>query len=238
MSKPIQVDYRKFLRVLVIITGLLIAISLVSQILVYFTTHQGLFGTIPLFNLDTEQNIPSAFSGFLLLLSVLLLALIAMQTKRYVFHWWVLAGGFLLMAFDEMMKIHENLRVPGERLLQLVGIQPRQIPVFYFGWVVAGIILVTFLGLFYLKFVEHLPLHHRRQFLLAAAVFLSGLIGMEMASGAYAALHGMDTFVYQVLTTLEESLEMIGTLLFLRALFFYLEKQYPSILVRFQPQKK
>jgi len=44
--------------------------------------------------------------------------------------------------------------------------------------------------------------------------------------------------VYQVLTTLEESLEMAGSLLFLRAVFLYLEKQYPSVLLRFQSLKK
>lgn len=97
--------------------------------------------------------------------------------------------------------------------------------------------LVTILGLFYFKFLEHLPLLHRRHFLLAAAVFLSGLIIVDIAAGSYAALHGK-SFMYQVLTTLEESLEMAGTLLFLRALFDYLEKLYPSVLLRFQPLKK
>ena len=65
MSKPIQIDYRRLLRVLVIISGVLIAISLVSQVLVHFTTHQNLWGTVPFFNLDTKHNIPHAFAGFL-----------------------------------------------------------------------------------------------------------------------------------------------------------------------------
>lgn len=235
MSKTLHIPYRKLLRILVIITAVLIAISLVSQILVHFTRHQGLWGTVPLFNLDTEQNIPSGFSGFLLLLCALLLSLAAMLAKTYKAHWWVLSGGFLLMAFDEMMKIHENLRAPGERLLGLLGVQPGQLPIFHFSWVPAGIMLITILALFYLKFIDHLPLAHRRQFLLAAAVYLTGLIGMEMASGVHAALHGMGTFLFQVLTTLEESFEMAGTLLFLHALFFYLEKQHPAVLLRFQP---
>lgn len=238
MSKPIQIDYRILLRVLIIITGLLIVISLVSQIVVHFTTHQRLLGTVPLFNLDTKQNIPNAFAGFLLLLSALLLTLIALQAKKYVRHWWVLAGGFLLMAFDKMMRISENLLEPGNRLLQLVGIQTDQIPLFDFSWAPVTIMLVTILALFYLRFLDHLPVQHRRQFLLAATVFLSGLIVMDMVAGSYAALYGKDTFMYQVLTTLEESLEMAGTLLFLHALFHYLEKQFPSILVRFQPHKK
>jgi hypothetical protein len=239
MSKPIQIDYRRLLRVLAIITAVLIAISLSSQIMVYFTTHQNLWGTVPLFNLDTKQNIPSAFSGFLLLLSTLLLTLIALQAKTYSRHWWVLTGGFLLMAFDKMMKIQENLLVPTERLLQWAGIQPPgQIPLLDVSWAPVSIMLVTILALFYLRFLEHLPLHHRRQFLLAAAIFLSGLIVMDMVAGSYSALRGKDTFVYQLLTTLEESLEMAGTLLFLRALFHYLEKQYPSVLVRFQSHKK
>ncbi|HET60300.1 MAG TPA: hypothetical protein ENN32_08030 [Chloroflexi bacterium] len=238
MSKPIQIDHRKLLRVLAIITVLLIAISLVTQILVHFTTHQNLWGTVPLFTIDTKQNMPNAFAGFMFLLVSLLLFLIALQATTYVRHWWVLAGGFLLMGFEKILKIGETLgELLGERLLQLAGVQPGQIPMLDISWAPVSIMLVTILTLFYFKFIEHLPLPHRRQFLLAAVVLLSGLIVVDMISGFYANLHGK-SFVYQALTLLEASLEMAGTLLFLRALFFYLEKQHPSILVRFQPQKK
>ena len=53
---------------------------------------------------------------------------------------------------------------------------------------------------------------------------------MEMVDGRYMALHGPD-LSYWLMTTLEESLEMAGAILFLRSLLAYLSDHVGALTV-------
>jgi len=45
---------------------------------------------------------------------------------------------------------------------------------------------------------------------------------MEMIDGNYAFIHGTNNFTYMMLTTLEETLEMVGIAVFVYSLLMYL----------------
>jgi hypothetical protein len=67
----------------------------------------------------------------------------------------------------------------------------------------------------------------RRLFLLAAAVYLGGALGVEMAGAAHAFRHGTENLGYSLWTTLEEALEMAGVAVFIYALLRQVEAGGP-----------
>ena len=88
---------------------------------------------------------------------------------------------------------------------------------------------VLILGLLFLKFLLRLPPLTRWSFLGAGAVYLGGAIGIEMIGGRYAESHGDENLTYQLLTHLEESMEMAGMIVFIHALLRYLAEQCPKV---------
>ncbi len=222
-------------RILGLVTLFLIIASISGQVLKFVFGHDYVHGLVQLFYVDLEENIPTFYSVLLLLLAALLLALLAVlharMPGRHALGWTVLSIGFIFMAYDEASSVHEKLIEPMRDLLgdRLAG------PL-YFAWVIPGILLVLLLGLFFLKFLRQLPSRSRRNFLVAAALYLGGAIGVEMAGGYYAELYGMKDLTYGMIATVEEGLEMTGLVVFLWALLDHLADNHPEI--RLQIVKK
>ena len=78
----------------------------------------------------------------------------------------------------------------------------------------------------------HLPAKTRFTFLAAAIIYLGGAIGFELIGGRYAELHGSHNLSYNMISTVEESLEMAGVIIFIRALLQYIAGKHKE--VRFQ----
>lgn len=177
-------------------------------------------GLIPVFDLDREYNIPAWFSSALLLLNGLLLTGIAaavhLQEKSFLRHWQVLAALFFFLSLDEAIRLHEQLMAP-LAALELTG-------VFHYSWVIPGFIFVALVGLTYLRFVICLDEEIRRLFILAATLYLGGALGTEMVRGWYASNFGVMSLAYPLITALEESLEMLGLGVFVRALLTQLSR--------------
>jgi hypothetical protein len=173
------------------------------------------------FYFDAENNVPTVFSGFVLLLCAFVLGWIAavVRTRALPFwrHWAGLGVIFALLSFDELASIHELLINPMRNMMELPGL-------FRFPWVIAGIVFVAIVGLAYLKFLARLPPSTRWLFVLAGFLYVGGAVGMEMVGG-----YVFETFQesraegdknelpYMIAMTLEESLEIGGALLFLYA---------------------
>lgn len=102
---------------------------------------------IQFFYLDQGRNIPTYFSMLILLLATPILAFISVLEKakrsQYVSRWIILALGFLLMAADEGLQLHERLT----NSFKGIFVQGEQ-GVFYFAWVIPGIAIVSVIGLF------------------------------------------------------------------------------------------
>ena len=170
-----------------------------------------------IFDLDTERNVPTLAQVSLLLASAGLLALAALRGRAAadgtVAGWWILAVGFVLLAVDEGWSFHEQLVGPSHRALG------HSVPRFLaYSWVVpgfAGVVIV--LGIL-LRFLMRLPRALALRLVGAGVVFLGGCIGMEMVGTAYVLRPGHSPTVYCLIATAEESLEMCGVILLIRAM--------------------
>ena len=198
----------------------------------YLTGHDYVYGLVPLSYVDSERNIQTFFSTFLLLFTALLLAVITVlkrkQTASHVSHWAILSFGFLCMAVDETASIHELLNVP---LRKLLG--GGNLGVFYYAWVIPGIALVLALALFFLRFLLRLPAERRLTFLMAATLYIGGAIGVELIGGRFAELHGDQNLTFSMIVTVEEGLEMAGVIVFIWALLVYIADGYKEVRFRF-----
>jgi hypothetical protein len=67
---------------------------------------------------------------------------------------------------------------------------------------------------------------------LGAALYLGGCLGIEALGGGYDAAHGYDNLPYNLLTTLEEGLEMAGLVVFLSHLLSYVGRQFGEVSFR------
>jgi hypothetical protein len=214
-----------------IIMVLLILASLAGQVAAVRLGDDFIYGLVPLFNLDSEQNIPTFFASSLLLIAAILLTIITRLKKKqkapHVPSWAFLSVGFFYMAADEASSIHELLTKPMRALLG-----GGNLGIFHFAWVVPGITLVCLLALVFLRFFLHLPPKTRLAFLAAAALYIGGAIGFELIGGRHVELVGRD-YLYTLLTTTEESLEMTGAIVLIWALLDYLAVTYEVVRLSF-----
>lgn len=128
---------------------------------------------------------------------------------------------------DEALSFHEMLIDPMRTTFGLSGLMR-------FSWVLVGGTFVAAFGLAYVSFLRHLAPVARRQFVLAGAVYVTGVLGFEMISGPFFEAHeaGRSVAPYLALMTIEETLEMTGILLFIRALRNYLQTYRPTFSVQ------
>lgn len=220
----LRLHARPILWVLILTFAMLLALSLVGVFVE--SENPWLARALGKLHFDREGNPPTFFSVLMLLSSSLALVVIAVEQAhtRWRWHWAGLAAGFLIIAYDEFAAHHELLIEPLRTRLGVGGY-------LYFAWVVPGIALVVVIALVYLPFLAHLPRDSRRRLVLAAAVYFAGALGLEMIGGNYFEAHGRDT-TYQLITTVEESLEMIGAILWLYALMRYLTREGKTFVLR------
>lgn len=228
----ISINPSKIARLLGFVAFLLVLASFGGQLSRFILGYDYLKGLIPLFNVNNEQNIPTFFSVLLMIIISLLLAVIFILNRKRkapdLSKWLILSLGFLFMAYDEAFQVHERLNIPFRNLLN-----NSNLGIFYFAWVIPGIILIFVLALFFLKFLWRLPAKTRFTFLLAGALYLSGCVGLEFIGGRHAELFGTNNLTYNILTTIEESFEMTGLIVFIYALLAYLADSYMAVRFRF-----
>ncbi len=228
MEQPIRINPKIVLKTLLIIEAVLIVLN---SLLWYLERHKvvkNLAEASRLFNLNSESNIPTTFSVLLLALCALLLALIAllMRTRRekFALHWGLLSLGFLYMAFDESAMLHE-LSMQG--LTKTFGTGPAGI--FTFSWVLLMVILVPLLVIVFLKFFRSLPPGSRRRFALAGLIYVVGSVGFEMLGGVVVHYFSKQSRWFFMEYTVEESLEMLGLIIFIYALLLHIFENYTAL---------
>ncbi len=165
-------------------------------------------------NINLEQSLPTWYATILLVLVAGLAAIIAQDTSQpHRKHWFGLAFLFTFLSIDEAISIHEELTIPLREALDMSG-------VFYFAWIVIGLVLVSLISLIYLRFVFNLPARIRNLTVLAGVVFVGGGIGVEAISAALYEQTGTTAF-YSTIGTVEELFEMMGVIIFIRALLLF-----------------
>lgn len=219
----ITVNVKKFVLFLSLFVIFLAFSSLTGQYYKYFIGHERYI--INFFDLDKEWNLPSYYSSFTLLLCSILLFVISeskRQNNNRYFSWLLLCIIFFFMAIDEAMQLHEMTILPLRTLFKLKGI-------FYFSWVIPGIILVIFLSIIFYRLILSLDSKFKLLFVSSGLLYISGAIGMELIGGYYAYRYGQNNFIYALVSNIEEIFEMIGILFFLYSLLSYINFYIKSL---------
>ncbi len=210
----------------------LVVASVGGQLINYLTSFDFPDTLIRLFFLGYEQNCPTYFISSCELLSALLLLLISiLESKRKgqnVFKWISLSLVFFYIALDEMIMIHEYTTEPVSNLLDGVNSG-----IFTFAWVIPGFVILVMLAIFFLRFLIQLERKVMLYFLIAATLMIGGAFGLELIGGHYSDLHGEDNLTYRMLQNVEETLEMVGIIVFIRGLLEYISDNFKAVQFQF-----
>jgi hypothetical protein len=207
----------------------LIAAQVTGLIVKYGFGHGWLFGLVPLFNFNTEQNIPTLYNTILLLLNSGLLFLVRRSPgtatgPRWV--WLLLSVVFLILAMDEFCEIHEKLSAPFHSKFDTTGL-------LYYAWVIPYGIISLLLLLFFIPVWWKLERKIRFLFALAAILYFSGSIVFEMLGGrVFEQLGDQLSLKGGILATFEESLEMGGLIILSYGLMLLLVRKSGSFSIR------
>lgn len=205
-----------------------------ARIVIFELTGRArLGGLMPLVDVDTEGNLPTLFSVMTLFAAGALAALVAARERRAQGRFWkywvgiaVIFGG---LAVDEGCRIHEMI-MPLGKLIANSG-------VFFFAWVIPAGIAIAVLTLVYFRMVFSWPAWFRNLGILSAALFISGALGMEMIGGQIAEKSGLNLH-FQIVSAIEEFLEMTGVAVWICALLRYLQSGPSPIVVALEFRDK
>jgi hypothetical protein len=206
-------------RGIVVLLGTVIAalflLSLAGQIARFHLGFPYVFGLVDLFYLDEENSVPTWYQSVVFLFAAGLLTIIGRDARvsgaSFAIHWLVLAAICVGLSLDEVASLHERTINPLQRVIQPTGIwRPT--------WVIVGVAAVACVAISYWRFFLHLGRAEQVQIVVAAAVFLGGALGVEMATGVMFDTTDRNfkhSFDYALTVQLEELLEMVGLLIFL-----------------------
>lgn len=216
---------RMRLILLLFVAGLVLANAL-GRVLIYFKSGGTYWGGWRYLDFDRESNIPNWYSGSVFLICALLLFLIAATQKkqgsRYVLHWRILGGIFVLLSLDDISSLHERTIEPLRHALHAGSF-------LHFTWVVPAVILLAIFALAYVRFLLHLAPRSRNLLILAGAVYVAGAIGFESAFGQFEDAPGLGTVVYAIGANAEQIIQYFGQVLFIYALLDYLSVNAKAI---------
>ena len=199
----------------VLVPAALLAVALGLVALYWLSLRPGFPLDPAPFDLNAERNIPALFSAALWFVAAAL-ALVCMRRSRAEgwplgAYWPLMAALFVFLGIDEAVSIHERISVVLGDLYAFSG-------VFFYAWVVAGLVFLGVVGLVFLRFLVALRPVNLVLLLLAAGVFVSGAVGVEMMGAAYDSggrvpgsfALGLN---WRRANALEEGLEMLGVIL-------------------------
>ena len=218
---------QKIPKILIGIFIILFLLNLLVIIIYHYTDYFLFYGLCLLLDFDYEMNLPTFFSTFILLISALLSYFVYKAHKNNNLndskYWLVLSILFLLFSLDEFITIHEIFMVPFREIFSIKG------GIFYFAWVIPGIIICLILITYFLKFYLNLPPRYRLLFGVSALLFIFGVIGMEIIGGFFFTEGRSPSLLYRFLTTIEESAEMTGVIIFIWSILEYIYSESRTV---------
>jgi len=219
-----------------IVTILLVGISISFNLVDNIVGDNNLIHYTRKMYLDTERNVPTYYSSMMLFVISGLLAIIAKLKKNendsFYIYWIILALIFLFFSVDEIAGIHEMLNRPMRKWLNPQGF-------FSFAWVLVGIPFVLIFALSYLKFFFNLSKKYKWLFAFSAIGYVLGALGFELIGAKYTSIFGWDP-QYDIVSTIEETLEMTSLVVMIYALLAYIAEYYDQtkfVLLRVNKQR-
>jgi hypothetical protein len=224
------------MRLLAIAGMALVVVDLITETVDQLLGSPGGVGWVlatRVFDLNREQSLGTWFTIVLLLAISVMLGVIALHARsigsRFARHWAGLALIALGMSLDEQVQLHDPGGGMGRWAREALGIGG----VLYHGWVIFAAIALVVLMLVYRQFITALPANFRLGALAAAAVFVFGEMGVEMAGAWLIDLNG-GSFLTELLTTVEEGLSLAGLLLGVHVLIAYLREYVGQVRLEFE----
>lgn len=180
-------------------------------------------------DVDEERSLYTWASSMLMGIIALMNLLVAAEKKgesRAAFlQWFILSLAFFAVSCDEMLALHEKIGnlFPREMLTGALR----------FAWVLpAGVVCLIGLVL-YIPFIRSFPGRARVYLIASAVVFLSGAIGMEMIGGMIEEANGVHNLTYRFASTVEETMEGFGLILYLHAVLLYRRQYTDRLSIRY-----
>ena len=161
---------------------------------------------VSILDLDTEPAFGTWFSAVLLLLVGRLLLhhwrWLKREGDRWAPWWLVLAIGFHFLSIDEVAGMHEWLNTAMHDTV----------------WTSVAAPIVGLVVLAYLPWLCKQPAFFQLSTMIGAAIYIGGAVGIERWTDWYAEHNLLDTTDYYLWIALEEGMEMLGPIIFLRGL--------------------
>lgn len=191
--------------------ALLSAAGLVVELLHYRAPSRLSDALLTHLSLSYEGNVPTWFSSSVLLLCALAAGAIAgSPTSVQRRSWGVVTAAFVWASLDEAAELHENLG----GLFGTGG-------ALYFDWVISAAVLLLALAIALWPWLRDLPRATRRRMILASLVYFGGALLMELPLGWWTDRVGQDSLGYAMIDWIEETMELAGAVLMLRALVLH-----------------
>ena len=169
------------------------------------------------FYFDSKFNLPSFFNTLLLLIATGILYYVHIAyARKYVpeLKWFWLAVLFFLMAIEENVSVHVFLGT----------LQPS-----FLAWVipvgVALIALVAYFGQLVYKVLRKIAIG----FVMSGIVYTTGAIVLQLTGARLEPVVGKWSAVYAGISTLEETLEMLGVIMFIHYMLEYVKIEFPTV---------
>ena len=220
-----EISARKSFRVTLSVIGVMLLLHIAVMIAQYGLGVPKNNYFVHLFNMEYEQNLPSLWSGLLLLYASFLLYCVSKrkfeENDNFKWLWALLSFAFFYLCMDELFELHEKAMAPTHNLLHTSGI-------LYYSWVIPAGIALIIMGLVYLKFVFELPSRTRNLFILSAIIYAGSAIGFELLEGPIDQAGQWMNLPYAFLVMIEETLEMFGICLFTYSIIDYADNLPPA----------
>ena len=212
LGNPVSV---KISIILILLVSFFVVMHLICYYLTYLgfqnDTNRGYEIFLKLFFLDEEKTIPAWFSSCILWTSgigVLVISVLE-QDKLFKKYWFIIGLSLFYVSLDEMISLHEN----GSKIVDSFIFRNIQLPDFLQNaWVIPAMVLVLIFFVYLIPFFANLERQIRLLLYVSASIYLFGAVCCEMFGG-YFLVNSMETF-YRFACTLEETLEMIGVVVF------------------------
>jgi hypothetical protein len=180
-----------------------------------------------------EGNLPTWYSSVLIILAAALTALVGKVEKAaggpHIVHWWGLALVMAWISIDEMLRLHERI----EHLIPSWMTDPFGEWIHVHPWVLFGLLFVVLFAIAYLPFLRDLPARTRRWIVGAGLVYVLGAVGGESLHGIINTYYGGGVLT-SLANLLEETLEMVGIVIFIHGLLSHLTSEDSGFALRFE----
>jgi hypothetical protein len=202
---------------------LAIVLLLIAHTIGQFAFHQldmpNLKGFVPRTNMNGELSLPTLFATLLLGASASLAGLIGWTARNagdpFARWWFVLAVILAAVMVDEAITMHEEAIAP---LRDALGVTEGWL---FFAWVIPAALIALLFFVVSIPFLRSLPSQTRNDLIFSAALIISGALGVEMIGGWYLSTRG-DSFTYEMIGAIEETLELLGAAYLVRSLLGHL----------------